>query len=124
MRSIEELKCRIMSILLVKFPRGCIMPTTTAAQIKGAVTNNTINMDGVMLGEIPDIYADELDRVEICGGGNVRLVYVTYRHGIKHVVANLIRPMHTLQALDINCNRLKSLLQQAKAHHVGLPELH
>jgi hypothetical protein len=26
--------------------------------------------------------------------------------------------------LDINCDRLKSLLQQAKARHVGLPELH
>jgi hypothetical protein len=77
-----------------------------------------------MMPEVADIYADELDRVEICGGGNVRLVYVTYRHGIKHVVANLIRPMHTLQALDINCNRLKSLLQQAKALHVGRPEMH
>jgi hypothetical protein len=100
------------------------MPTTTAAQIKGAVTNNRINMDGVMPPEIQDVYADELDTVEICGGGNVRLIYVTYTGGHKQVVARLIRPMHTLQALDINCNRLKSLLQQAKALHVGLPELH
>jgi hypothetical protein len=74
--------------------------------------------------EVADIYADELDCVEICGGGNVRLVYVTYRNGVKHVVAQLIRPMHTIQALDINCDRLRLLLQQAKARHVGLPELH
>jgi hypothetical protein len=74
--------------------------------------------------EVRDVYADELDCVELCGGGNVRLVYVTYTGGKKVVVARLIRPMHTIQALDINCDRLKSLLQQAKARHVGLPELH
>lgn len=74
--------------------------------------------------EVRDIYADELDTIEICGGGNVRLVYVTYCGGQKQVVARLIRPMNSLQGLQFNCERLQSLFQQAKAHHVLAPDLH
>lgn len=74
--------------------------------------------------EVVDIFADELDRIEMCGGGNCRLVYVTYYEGRKQVVARLIRPVASLQGLQFNCERLQSLFQQARAHHVLAPELH
>jgi len=73
--------------------------------------------------EITDIYADELDSVEICGP-NVRLIYVTYFNGEKQIVARIIRPMVALQHLAVSDSRFAKLVLQARTNHVAAPDLH
>jgi len=71
---------------------------------------------------LPDIYADELDRVEICSGNNVRLIYVTFRGGEKIEVLSLIRPIASVKMLGND--RFERLFNAARALQVPLPELH
>ena len=71
---------------------------------------------------IADIYADELDRVEICSGNNVRLIYVTFRGGQKIEVLSFIRPIASVKMLgNVRFERLFNL---AKAGQLDAPELH
>lgn len=71
---------------------------------------------------IPDIYADELDRVEICSGNNVRLIYVTFRGGEKIEVLSLIRPIASVKMLGND--RFERLFNLAKAGQLSASELH
>jgi hypothetical protein len=62
---------------------------------------------------ITDTYADDIDHIEILGD-NVRIVFFTWEHGERIVVAKIVRPLSTFNT--IFAARLKAAQAEYEAH--------
>lgn len=65
---------------------------------------------------INDVYADGIERLDICGP-NVRIVYYTWENGEKIITAKVVRPLATFN------RRLEELVQEAKARSAELTSI-